>query len=322
MSIRSFVHSLVVLLAAAAAPHAAAQAYPTKAVRVIIAFPPGGSLDVVGRIVFDQMTPLMGQNIVIDYRPGASGNIGTELAARAAPDGYTLTINTLPFVVNPSMYRKLPFDVVKDFAPISLIGAAPFVLVVHPSLPVKSVKELIALAKAHPGKLNYSSAGIGTNLHVSVELLKNLTKTNIAHIPYKGGGPALTSTLSGETQLSVLSIPAALPHIQTNRFRVIATTGPKRSPALPDVPTIGETVPGYEFTSWWGLLAPAGTPPAIINQLREYVVKATRTPQVSKRFADEGIETIASTPEEFAAVIKEEIARWARVVKENNIQPQ
>jgi tripartite-type tricarboxylate transporter receptor subunit TctC len=322
MSVKSM-KLCAVLLVLGLAQHAGAQAYPTKAIRVIIAFPPGGSLDVVGRILFDQMTPLMGQNIVIDYRPGASGNIGTELAARAAPDGYTLTFNTLPLVVNPSMYRKLPYDPVRDFAPISLVGAAPFVLVVHPSLPVRSVKELIALARAHPGKLNYSSAGIGTNLHVAVELLKNFTKTNIAHIPYKGGGPALTSTLSGETQLSVLSIPAALPHIQTDRFRAIATTGASRSPALPKVPTIAEGgVPGYEFTSWWGLLAPAGTPPAIANTLRDYVVKAANTPQVRKRFSDEGIETIVSTPEEFGAHIKLEVARWARVVKENNIEPQ
>jgi tripartite-type tricarboxylate transporter receptor subunit TctC len=225
--------------------------------------------------------------------------------------------------VNPSLYRKLPFDVVKDFAPVSLIGTAPFVLVVHPSVPAKSVKELVALAKSRAGKLNYASAGIGTNLHVAVELLKNLTKTDIVHIGYKGGGPALIATLSGETDLSILSIPAALPHMQSGRLRALATTGAKRSPSLPQLPTIAEGgVPGYEFSSWWGVLAPAGTPAPVIATFNEYVVKATRTPEVNKRFIDEGVETIASSPEQFAAHIKRELARWAKVVKDNHIEPQ
>jgi tripartite-type tricarboxylate transporter receptor subunit TctC len=300
-----------------------AQSYPTHAVRVIVPFAPGGSLDVVGRVLFDKMSQLIGQQVVMDFRPGASGNIGTEIAARATPDGYTLLLNTLPLVVNPSLYRKLPFDVAKDLAPISLIGSAPFVLVIHPSLPVKSVKELVALAKAQPGKLNYASAGIGTNLHVAAELFKNLTKTDIVHIGYKGGGPALVATLSGETGLSFLSIPAALPHMQAGRLRALATTGAKRTPSLPDLPTIAEAgVPGYEFSSWWGVLAPAGTPPAAIATFNDYVVKATRTPEVRKRFSDEGVEIIASSPAEFGAHIKRELARWAKVVKDNHIEPQ
>jgi tripartite-type tricarboxylate transporter receptor subunit TctC len=302
---------------------AVAQAYPAKPVRVIVPFAPGGSLDVVGRVVFDSVSRLIGQQVIMDFRPGASGNIGTELVARAAPDGYTLLLNTLPLVVNPSMYRKLPFDVVKDFAPISLIGTAPFVLVVHPSVPAKSVKELVALAKSRAGKLNYASAGIGTNLHVAVELLKNLTKTDILHIGYKGGGPALIATLSGEADLSILSIPAALPHMQSGRLRALATTGAKRSPSLPQLPTVAEAgVPGYDFSSWWGVLAPAATPAGAIATFNEYVVKATRTPEVSKRFADEGVETIASSPEQFAAHIKRELARWAKVVKDNRIESQ
>ena len=302
---------------------ATAQTYPAKAVRVIVPFAPGGSLDVVGRVVFDGMSRLMGQQVVMDFRPGASGNIGTELVARAAPDGYTMLLNTLPLVVNPSMYRKLPFDVVRDLAPVSLIGAAPFVLVVHPSVPVKSVKDLIALAKSQPGKLNYASAGIGTNLHVAVELLKNLTKTDIVHIGYKGGGPALIATLSGEADLSILSIPAALPHMQSGRLRALATTGAKRTPSLAQLPTIAEGgVAGYEFASWWGVLAPAGTPAQAIATFNDYVVKATRTPEVSRRFADEGVETIASSPEQFGAHIKRELARWAKVVKDNRIEPQ
>jgi tripartite-type tricarboxylate transporter receptor subunit TctC len=302
---------------------AAAQTYPTRAVRVIVPFAPGGSLDVVGRVVFDKMSQLMGQQVVMDFRPGASGNIGTELAARATPDGYTLLLNTLPLVVNPSLYRKLPFDVAKDLAPVSLIGSAPFVLVMHPSLPVKSVKELVALAKSQPGKLNYASAGIGTNLHVAAELFKNLSNTDIVHIGYKGGGPALVATLSGETSLSFLSIPAALPHMQSGRLRALATTGAKRTSSLPNLPTIAEGgVPGYEFSSWWGVLAPAGTPPAVVSTFNDYVAKATKTPEVSKRFADEGVETIASSPEQFGAHIKRELARWAKVVKDNRIEPQ
>ena len=306
-----------------AAAHASAQSYPARAVRVIVPFAPGGSLDVVGRVVFDRMSQLMGQQVVMDFRPGASGNIGTELAARATPDGYTLLLNTLPLVVNPSLFRKLPFDVAKDLAPVSLIGSAPFVLVVHPSLPAKTVKDLVALAKAQPGKLNYASAGIGTNLHVAAELFKNLSKTDIVHIGYKGGGPALVATLSGETGLSFLSIPAALPHMQTGRLRALATTGAKRTPSLPNLPTVAEGgVTGYEFSSWWGVLAPAGTPANVIGTFQDYVVKAAKSPEVSKRFADEGVETIASTPEQFGAHIKRELARWAKVVKDNHIEPQ
>jgi tripartite-type tricarboxylate transporter receptor subunit TctC len=320
---KSFVKFAAVLFLLTAMRAVAAQNFPTHAVRVIVPFAPGGSLDVVGRIVFDKMSQVMGQQVVMDFRPGASGNIGTELAARAAPDGYTLLLNTLPLVVNPSMYRKLPFDVARDFAPVSLIGSAPFVLVVHPSLPAKSVKELVALARSQPGKLNYSSAGIGTNLHVAAELFKNLTHTDIVHIGYKGGGPALIATLSGEAQLSFLSIPAALPHMQAGRLRALATTGAKRSPSLASLPTVAEGgVPGYEFSSWWGVLAPAATPPAIIGVLNENMVKAARTPEVSNRFKEEGTEVIASSPAQFAAHIQRELARWSKVVKENHIEPQ
>src|SRR3954469_23763972 len=229
MSLKQLIGAYAAALAFGAASFAAAHAYPTKPVRIILPFAPGGSLDALGRVVFDKMSQQSGHQFVIDYRPGASGNIGTELAARAAPDGYTNLLNTLPLVVNPSLFKKLPFDVAKDFAPVSLIASAPFVMVVHPSVPAKTVKEFIALARSHPGKLNYSSAGVGTNLHVAAELFKNLTKTDIVHIGYKGGGPALIATLSGEAQLSFLSIPAALPHMQAGRLRALATTGAKRS---------------------------------------------------------------------------------------------
>jgi tripartite-type tricarboxylate transporter receptor subunit TctC len=303
--------------------HAVAQTYPTHAVRIILPFPPGGSLDALGRIVFDKMSQLVGQQVIIDYRPGASGNIGTELVARAAPDGYTNLLNTLPLVVNPSLYRKLPFDVVKDFAPVSLIASAPFVLVVHPSVPVKSVKELVALARSQPGTLNYLSAGIGTNLHVAAELFKNLTKTDIVHVAYKGGGPALVATLSGEAGLSFLGVLPVIPYMQSGKLRGLGITSTVRAASLPTLPTIAESgVPGYEFSSWWGVLAPVATPPAIIATLNDAVVKATRAPDVSKRFAEEGVEIIASSPAHFAAHIKSELARWAKVVRDNRIEPQ
>lgn len=256
--------SFGIVLSLAAAFGAGAQSYPSKPLRMVMPFPPGGSLDVVARPLSQKMGELMGQQVVVDYRVGASGNIGMENAARAAADGYTMVINTLPLVVNPSMYKKLPYDVVKDFAPVSLLAAAPFVLVVHPSVPAKSVKELIALARSRPGKLNYASAGNGTNLHVAAELFKHLTHTDVVHIPYKGGGPALTAVLGGESDLSFLGVVPASPHVKAGRMRALGITSLKRSSVLKDVPTIAEAgVPGYEFASWYGVLVPAGTAPTL-----------------------------------------------------------
>jgi tripartite-type tricarboxylate transporter receptor subunit TctC len=291
-------------------------------VRIILPYPPGGSLDALGRMVFDRMSQALGQQFVIDYRPGASGSIGTEIVARAAPDGHTLLLNTLPFVVNPSLYKKLPYDTVKDFAPVSLMATSPFVLVVHPSVPARSVKEFVALAKAQPGKLNYSSAGIGTNLHVAAELFKNLTKTEIVHVPYKGGGPALIAVVGGEADLSFIGVQPALPHMQAGKLRALGITSAKRAPSLPDLPAIGETVAGYDFSSWWGMLAPAATPPAIVQTLSDAIAKASRAPEVAKRFEQDGVEVVAGAPAQFGAIIKSDIARWAKVIKENKIEPQ
>jgi tripartite-type tricarboxylate transporter receptor subunit TctC len=320
---RSLIKVLAASLVIAAACPAAAQTYPSKPVRIILPFAPGGSLDALGRVVFDRMSQQSGHQFVIDYRPGASGNIGTELVARAAPDGYTNLLNTLPLVVNPSLFRKLPFDVQKDLAPVSLIASAPFVMVVHPSVPAKSVKEFIALAKSHPGKLNYSSAGVGTNLHVAAELFKNLSRTDIVHIGYKGGGPALIALLSGEAELSFLSIPTVTGHMQTGKLRGLGVTGLKRVASLPKLPTVAESgVPGYEFASWWGVLSPAGTPPATVAALNEHITKAVRSPEVSKRFTAEDTDIIASSPQQFAAHVNSELARWAKVVRDNRIEPQ
>jgi tripartite-type tricarboxylate transporter receptor subunit TctC len=296
--------------------------YPNHVVRIILPYPPGGSMDALGRMVFDRVSQALGQQFVIDYRPGASGNIGSEIAARSAPDGHTLLLNTLPFVVNPSLYKKMPFDTIKDFAPISLLATSPFVLVVHPSVPAKTVAEFIALAKKQSGKLNYSSAGVGTNLHVAAELFKNLTKTEILHVPYKGGGAALIATVGGEADLSFIGIQPAFPHIQSNKLRALGITTAKRAPSLPDLPSISETVPGYEFSSWWGLLAPAATPPAIVQLLSEQIAKAARAPEIAKRFEQDGVDAVAGTPAQFAASIKSDIARWAKVIKDNRIEPQ
>ena len=301
-----------------AAPHyAGAQSYPSRPIRMIVPFPPGGSIDVLARPLAQKMSELMGQQVVVDYRSGASGNIGTEITVRAPADGYTIMITTIPLVVNPSLYSKLPFDVMKDLAPVSLLAASPFVLVVHPSVPVKSVKELIALAKAKPGKLNYASAGNGTNLHVAAELFKTLTRTDIVHIPYKGGGPALAAMLGGEADLSFLGVVPATPYIKAGKMRGLATTGTKRTAVLPDLPTVAESgVKGYEFASWYGVLAPAGTPAGVINTLNAQITKALRSSELGERFAREGADIIASSPAQFGAHLKSELVRWAKVAKE------
>ena len=293
-----------------------AQTFPARAVRLVVPVPPGGSVDVIARIVSPKWGELMGQNVVIDYRPGANTIVGSEHVARAAPDGYTLLINTLPFVVNPSLYPKIPFDAERDFAPVSMLGSSPFVLVVHPSIPAKSVQELIALAKAHPGKLNYASAGNGSNLHVAAELFKNLTGTNIVHVPYGGGGPALIAILNGEAGLSFLSLVAATGHIANGRMRALGLTGAQRSKAMPQLPTIAEQgVPGYAFGAWFGVYAPAATPGGIVKTLNETIVRALRDGQVAERFDREGAEIVGSSPEALARHVKAELALWAKVVK-------
>jgi tripartite-type tricarboxylate transporter receptor subunit TctC len=265
----------------------------------------------------------MGQSIVIDNRAGASTTIGTDIVARAPADGYTLLTTTLPFVVNASIFKKLPFDAQQDFAPVSLLTSGSYVLVVNPSLPVKSVKDLIALAKAKPGSLNYASGGNGTNLHIAAELFNTTAGIRMAHVPYKGGGPALTSLVAGETALSFPSLPAVLPHVNGKRVRALGISSTKRSPLLPGVPTVAEAgVAGYEFASWVGVLAPAKTPPEIITALNGYWVNAVQSQDVSARLGADGTEVIASSPAQFAAVIRTEFVRWAKVVKAAGLQAE
>jgi tripartite-type tricarboxylate transporter receptor subunit TctC len=300
-----------------------AQTYPSKPVRIIVPTSPGGIIDIVTRLLGQKMTEITGQIVVVENRAGASTNIGTEFVARAPGDGYTLLSTTLPLVVNPSLFTNLPYNVEKDLAPVSLVVAAPYVLVVHPSVPAKSVGELVAMAKAKPGTLNYSSGGNGTNFHIAAELFRNQTGIKIVHVPYKGGGPALASVLAGETDLSFPSLGAVLPHVNSGRLRALAITSDRRSALLPKLATVAESgFPGYMFTSWVGVLAPAATPPAIIAALNGHVVKAMRSPGVAERLAADGTDVVASSPEQFGALIKTELARWAKVVSDSGMKPE
>lgn len=309
------------VLASHAANSAQPDAFPTRPMRMIVPWPPGGSIDPFARLLSQKLPELMGQQVVVDYRPGASGNVGMELAARAVPDGYTIVINSLPIVVNPSLFTKLAFDVTRDFAPVSLLADSPFVLVVHPSVQATTVKDLVALAKARPGQLNYSSAGSGTNLHVAAELFKNLTNVSLSHIPYKGGGPALAALLGNEAQVAFLGIMIVHAQQGAGRMRAVAVTSPKRSTILPDLPTIAEAgVPGYAFSAWYGALVPVATPHARVAHWSASIVKALRSPEITDRITREGADVIASSPAEFGAILKTEVTKWAKVVKENGLR--
>jgi len=325
MSARSILVLCVMAASATVSPASLAQlqSFPSRPVRIIVPFPPGGSVDVVLRIFSPKVTELTGQHIVIDNRPGASGSIGTDLVARAVADGHTLLATTLPLVVNPSLFGNLNHDVLRDFAPVSLIAAAPFVLVVHPSLPVSSVKELIAYARVRPGELNYASAGSGTNLHVAAELFKSHAKVDIVHVPYKGGGPALAALLGRETQLSFIGVVAVVQHSRTGRLRALGVTASRRSPALAEVPTIAESgLPGYEFTSWYGVLAPRATAQEKVVALNGHFRNALRAPEMAERLAYEGADIVASTPEEFGKHLRVELVKWAKVVKEAGLKAE
>jgi tripartite-type tricarboxylate transporter receptor subunit TctC len=314
---------LVALCAIAPSAAFAADAYPARPVRMIVAYPPGGGTDIVGRMMAQKLTETLGQNVVIDNRGGATGNIGTELAARANPDGYTLLMgNVAPNAINVSLFKKLPYDPVKDFAPVSLVAITPNILVVNPTVSVKSVKDLIALARAKPGVLNYPSAGIGSSSHLAGELLKILAKVDMVHVPYKGGGPALIDTISGQMQIMFATTPAAMPHVKSGKVRPIAVTTEKRSQTLPELPTIAETVKGYEASTWYGLLAPAGTSPAIVTRLHQDTVKILSVTDTREKLGAQGFEPVGNTPAEFGAYIKSEIAKWGRVIREAGIKAE
>jgi len=311
----------LVALALPAAQALAQKSYPNKAIRMIVPFAPGGSNDIMGRLVAAKWTESMGQQVVVDNRPGASGIVGTDLAAKAAPDGYTVLVMSLTFTVNPSIRSKLPYDTEKDLVPVTLIASAPLILVVHPSLPVKSVKEFIAYAKANPGRLNFGSGGPGSTPHLAGEMLKSMAGLEMTHVPYKGGGPALADLVGGQIQLMLENIPSTLPFVKLGRLRVLAVTSTKRSPTVPDVPTLDEAaLKGYELTGWNGLFVPRGTPRAIVNQLYAETVKALAAPDVKERLAAMSAEPGGESPEKFAVFIKAEIRKWAKIAKEAGLK--
>jgi len=298
--------------------------YPAKAVRMIVPFPPGGPNDILGRVVAQKLSEQLGQQVVIDNRGGAGGIIGAELAARAVADGYTLLFGgTASLAINPSLHRKLPYDPLRDFAAVSLVGTAPSLLTVHPSLPVKNVKDLIDLAKARPGQLNFVSAGVGTPPHLAGELFKNMTGVDMVHVPYKGGGPALTDLLAGQVGIYFSGISSVLPYVREGRLRGLAVTSAKRTAVMPDTPTIAESgLPGYEVGNWYAIVAPAATPGTVVTQLNREIVRALTVPAVKKRFLELAADPVGSTPGELAAYNRSEIAKWANVIKSAGIKPE
>jgi len=299
----------------------ASTAYPTKAIRLIVPFAPGGSNDIMARLIGQKFSEAFGQQVVADNRTGASGIIGTDIAAKAAPDGYTLLMMSLTFAVNPSLFRKLPYDTQKDLTPVTLVASAPLMLVVHPSIPAKSVQELVAYAKANPGKLNFGSGGPGTTPHLAGEMLKMMIGAQMTHVPYKGGGPALADLMGGQIQLMLENIPSTLPLAKSGKLRALAVTALMRSPLVPDLPTLDEAgLKGYEIVGWNGLFVPAGTPRAIVNLLHTTTAKALEQREFKERLATLGAEGVGSSPDEFKAFVQAEIRKWARVVKEAGLK--
>jgi len=305
--------------ALAAIAGAQAPAYPTKPIRLVVPFPAGGATDILAREVAKHLTDAWGQSVVVDNRPGAGGNIGSELVAKAAPDGYTLEMGTVgTHAINASLYSKMPYDHVKDFVPVILVAGVPNVLEVNPALPVNSVQELIAYAKANPGKLNFASSGSGTSIHLSGELFKVMAGVQMTHVPYKGSAPALQDLIGGQVQLMFDNLPPSLPQIKAGKLRALAVTSAARAPALPDTPTVAEAgLPGFEASSWFGVLAPAGTPPEIVNKLNAEIAKWLASPGAKEKLANVGANIAGGTPEDFARHIQAETAKWAKVVKES-----
>jgi tripartite-type tricarboxylate transporter receptor subunit TctC len=313
----SFIAGAFACTFVAGAPFALAQTYPAKSVRLIVPVAPGGGTDIVARLVAQGLSERWGQSVVVDNHGGGGGVIGVSLVAKAAPDGYTMLLGSNGHVTfAPALYRNLPYDTQKDLAPISLVANQPFVLAVHPSLPVRSVQELIALAKKNPGLITYASGGSGGASHLGTELLQITTGISLVHVPYKGTGPGMTALLSGEVQIAIVGVATILPHMATGKVRALAVTGAKRSQAAPDLPTIAEAgVAGYEFDVWYGLLFTGGTPREIVMKTNAEINRILKSPATAERFTSAGLEPVATTPEEFAAMIKSEIPKWQKVVK-------
>ncbi|MDB5863398.1 MAG: transporter substrate-binding protein [Betaproteobacteria bacterium] len=315
--------SLALAAAALSGAVCAQDVYPSRTVRLIVPFPPGGSTDIVGRVVAQKLTEAWGQQVIVDNRGGAGGQIGAELAAHSPADGYTLVVGHIgTFGVNPSLYPKLRYDAVKDFVPISLVARVPNMLAVHPSLPVKTVKQLVDLARAKPGTLNYGSSGSGSNPFLCVEYFKMLTRTDIVHVPYKGTGPMLIDLIAGQISLTINGVPPLLSHVQAKRLQPIAVASDKRLSILPALPTVIESgVPGYEVVQWYGILAPANTPRAVVDKVNADINRFLARPDTAAKMASEGAIPSGGTPEQFGALIRAEIERWAKVVKATGAKP-
>jgi tripartite-type tricarboxylate transporter receptor subunit TctC len=302
-------------------PAAFAQNYPAKPIRIIVPYAPGGSTDVVFRILAPRLTEILGQQIVIDNRPGAASTIGLEIVAKSPPDGYTVGVSNIAYGANPAIYKKMPFDSEKDLVPVTLVSIVTLVATVHPSLPARSIKALIALAKSNPGTLTYGSAGNGSANHLATERFAHMAGIKLLHIPYKGGGPAVISIVQGETSILLATIPSSIQHFKTGKLIPLAVSSAKRNSALPDLPTISEAgVPGYEAIEWQGLMVPAGTPPAVIRTLYQATTKASQIPEVREKVAGLGADFVNTTPEEFDQFLKRELAVWSKVVREVGIK--
>jgi len=315
--------SIVALLASTTAI-AQPAAYPTKPIRIVVAYTPAGATDILARTIGQKLNEAWGQAVIIDNRPGANGNIGTEYAAKATPDGYTLLMVTAgTHGINPGLYRKLGFDAVKDFAPVSLVAMVPNVFVVNNGVPAKDLKEFIAYAKANQGKLNYGSPGNGSTAHLSMELFKSMTGIQMVHVPYKGSAGVLADLIGGQIVVTMDNMPPYVPQVKAGKIRALAVSPARRSPALPDVPTVAEAgVPGYDSGAWFGLVAPANTPKDLVAKLSREIARILKLPDVSARLADLGAEAVGSTPEQFSAHIKAEIAKWAKVIRDANVELQ
>jgi tripartite-type tricarboxylate transporter receptor subunit TctC len=314
--------AFAMLFGLALAADSSAQDYPTKPIRMIVPYPPAGGTDIVARVVNEPLSTALGQPIIVDNKGGAAGNLGTDLAAKAAPDGYTILFTLSSHTINPKLYDKLPFDVEKDFTAVSLAAYIPQILVAHPGLPVNNVQELIAYAKARPGKLNYASVGVGSPAHIAGELFKLKTGVDMVHVPYKCGGPAVSDTIGGQVQLAFVSMPAALQHVKSGRLKALGIASDKRSIAAPEIPTIAEQGVDCVVNSWYGALVPAKTPPAIIAKLNAAMVKVLQTPETREKLLAQGAEATSNTPAEFEKLIRDELKKWEYVIREAKITPE
>ena len=314
---------LVLLLGFASAQVALAQGFPARPVRLVVPYAAGGPVDIVGRIVGQRLSEAFHQQVIVDNRAGGGGNIALEIVARAAPDGYTLLMGANGVIaINPSLYKSMPVDTQKDFAPISMVASSPMILVAHPSVAAGSVKDLIALAKARPGAMNYASSGSGSTAHLSSELFKSMARINMVHVPYKGAGPALTDLVGGQVQIMFTGVSSTLPFVKSGKLKALAVSSEKRLPLLPDMPTVAESLPGYEVLTWYGVFAPAATPRAILDRVHTTLVEIFATPDAKARLAALGADAQTNTPQEFTQAVARETAKWARIVKESGARAE